>query len=347
MGEPTCAERAIATIRKDVTVNELRKALPQHMDPERFARLAVTMYRRPTLAKCDPDSLLAVAFEAAQLGLYLDGHLQHAHIVPFKHYDKETRKTRVLAQLMVGYPGYILLAQNSGKVISIQPVVVYDGDDFYCQRGTSPRIDHVPDHNPDTRGNLCAVYSVLTYRNGHQTFEVMPRVELMAIRKKYSKKGREGEEYGAWVEHFPAMCMKTVLKRHLKYAGLSAEITAQVMAEERWEDDKATPREDRQAFLDHMQTGQTIEPVESESAPVAESPNSKGLTAEERQKFVREHIALSKKLNRKRPTFEALMEMADNTLVDAVEMLRQQVAEQRKPENRPTEAVGEESPFLE
>ncbi|NKV63713.1 hypothetical protein GS924_06770 [Rhodococcus hoagii] len=49
---------------------ELQRALPKHMDPDRMARIALTVLRQtPKLNECKPESFLGALMTAAQVGL--------------------------------------------------------------------------------------------------------------------------------------------------------------------------------------------------------------------------------------------------------------------------------------
>ena len=51
-------------------IDELGKALPSFITPERFVRIAVTSMRlNPKLAECSQMSILGALFQSAQLGL--------------------------------------------------------------------------------------------------------------------------------------------------------------------------------------------------------------------------------------------------------------------------------------
>jgi recombination protein RecT len=88
--------------------SEIERALPRHMDADRFARIAMTQLRRtPALLACDAASIISSVMRLAQIGLEPDG--RNAYLVPYK-----TECTPI-----VSYMGYMELARRSGQVADI------------------------------------------------------------------------------------------------------------------------------------------------------------------------------------------------------------------------------------
>ena len=49
---------------------EIKRALPQHLNGDRMARIALTAFRRtPKLGRCNPMSVFSAVIQASQLGL--------------------------------------------------------------------------------------------------------------------------------------------------------------------------------------------------------------------------------------------------------------------------------------
>ena len=62
---------------------EIERALPKHLPVDRIMRIALTAFRKvPTLAECDPVSVLAAVIQASQLGLEVQQNGE-AFLVPF------------------------------------------------------------------------------------------------------------------------------------------------------------------------------------------------------------------------------------------------------------------------
>ncbi len=195
------------------TIRELLKkqegqialALPKHLTPERFTRVALTIINKsPKLAQCTPTSLLSCIMDCAALGLEPDG--RRAHLIPYG--DKCT--------LIIDYKGLVELAMNSGNISNIHADVVCDSDGFEYNMGqiTAHKIDF---RKP--RGNMYAAYAIVTMKDGTTKHEVMSKDEVDAIRKRSKASGS-----GPWVTDYNEMAKKTVFRRASKWLSLSPEL---------------------------------------------------------------------------------------------------------------------------
>ncbi len=184
---------------------EIQKALPRHLTPDRFLRVALTaLNKTPKLADCTPSSVLGAMLSLSQFGLEPDG--RRAHLIP---YGKE-------CQLIIDYKGIVELVLRSGLVSKIHADVVCENDVFDYDRG------EVKKHNIDLRkprGAVYAFYAICTFKDGTEKADVMTLEEVNAIRAR-SRAGRAGP----WVSDYNEMGKKTVFRRLSKWLPLSAEI---------------------------------------------------------------------------------------------------------------------------
>lgn len=196
-------------------------ALPKHLTPDRFVRVALTaMTRNPKLAQCDQPSFFAALLTLSQLGLEPDGRL--AHLIPFNN-----RKRGVVeCQLIVDYKGLVDLAMRSGNVANIHADKVCDKDVFEFDRGEIKK--HTINFR-ESRGEAYAYYALVRFRDGTEKAEVMTRDEVEAIRKR-SRAGGDGP----WVTDFDEMAKKTVFRRLSKWIQLSPEFHEALDKEDRF-----------------------------------------------------------------------------------------------------------------
>jgi len=189
---------------------QVAKALPRHLTPDRFIRVAVTtMNRTPKLAQCDQASFFNALLTLSQLGLEPDG--RRAHLIPFEN----KKKGIVECQLIVDYKGLVELLDNTGLVSYIHADVVCESDIFLYDKG------EIRQHSIDftkPRGKVYAVYALIRFKDGTEKCEVMNREEVEAIRKR----SRAGES-GPWVTDWNEMAKKTVFRRASKWVKLSPE----------------------------------------------------------------------------------------------------------------------------
>lgn len=197
------------TLRDILTGDQMKKqfalALPKHLSPDRFVRIALTaLTKTPKLQQCTQSSFFACLLDLSQLGLEPDG--RKAHLIPYGEQ----------CQLLVDYKGLVELARRSGQVSDIHADVVCEGDFFDYSFGSEGKLIHKP--TLKERGKVTAAYSFVKLKDGSVSFEVMSVDEIMAIKKR-SKAGNAGP----WITDWNEMAKKTVFRRHSKWLPLSSE----------------------------------------------------------------------------------------------------------------------------
>jgi len=207
MSELTTTKQDIRSLLKSEQFHQqVALALPQHLTPERFARVALTaLTRTPKLLECTRESLLRCLMDCSSLGLEPDN--RHAHLIPYK--DQCT--------LIIDYKGLIALARRSGDVAIFRAEIVRERDSFDWQNGV---VSHGINWRED-RGKTQAVYSYVKFHDGSEDWEVMTLAEVEAIRKR----SRSGN-VGPWQTDFDEMAKKTAIRRHSKRLTLSPEFAA-------------------------------------------------------------------------------------------------------------------------
>lgn len=171
----------------DVYAPQLQKVLiGTGIDPRRYARMAVSLIMaNPGLAECEQTSVFRSLMTAAQLGLEPDNVLGQVYLIPFK--DWGIKK----AQVVVGYKGYIRLADNAGW--SIKAETVRKADEFDWAEGTESYIKHKPSREvaSPAENPITHAYAIATHRaTGYKEFVVMPIEDVHAIRDR-----SEGYQY--------------------------------------------------------------------------------------------------------------------------------------------------------
>ena len=204
--------------------NQIAKALPSVITPERFVRMAMTAVNsNPMLHDCEPMSFLGAALTAAQLGLEPNTPLGQAYLIPYRN----NRKGIIECQFQIGYKGLLDLANRSGLLRNVSAQVVYENDEFEFEYGLEPKLKHRP--ATGDRGRAVCVYAVYHLTNGGYNFEVASIEDI----KKFAEEKSKSYNNGPWKTDFEAMAKKTVLKRVLKYAPLKSEIASAVANDER------------------------------------------------------------------------------------------------------------------
>lgn len=198
-------------------------ALPKHLSPERFGRIAITaLSRTPKLKECTQESFFKCLLDLSSMGIEPDG--RRAYLIPYNN----RRANTVECQLIVSYMGLIELIRRSGDVVSIRSETVCENDDFSWTDG---QVSHSVNWRK-SRGEVQAVYAEAVMKSGEKQTAVMTREEVEGIRKR-SKSANDGP----WVTDWAEMAKKTVVRRLSKMLPLSCEIMEQVTKADEYEFD--------------------------------------------------------------------------------------------------------------
>ena len=202
---------------------QLARALPAHMKPDKFARLALTTIRTtPKLLDCNQQSLMGAIMTAGQLGLEF-GPLGHVYLVPYNN----KKLGRMDAQLIIGYKGYMELVHRSGEVSPPYVYIVYEKDFYEREFGLERKLVHKPPKIGEDRGKPIAVYAVAKMKDGDVQYIEMTMKEVDAIRRRSA-----ASDSGPWVTDHEAMVKKTAIKQLCKWLPLSIEVSRALTADE-------------------------------------------------------------------------------------------------------------------
>jgi recombination protein RecT len=188
--------------------DEIARALPRHMDADRFTRIVLTQVRRtPKLLACSQASLLGSVMLLAQVGLEPDG--RNAHLVPYG----------TDAQAIIDYRGYIELARRSGLVTDIYAEVVCANDEFHYELGLHRDLRHVPAEGD--RGELVKVYAVANFTGGGYAFVVLTDTDV--AKRRARSKSASGST-SPWKTDPEAMWRKSAIRALSPYLPYSPEL---------------------------------------------------------------------------------------------------------------------------
>lgn len=191
----------------------MAEVIPSYLSPDRLLSLALLSIRKtPALQECPVSTLLGCVVEASRLGLELGGALGQAYLIPFKE------KGQPMAQMVIGYRGFVELMRRSGDVSSIRAVVVHQRDHFTLREGLEQVIDHVPCLEGDP-GPLKFVYAVAKFsKSGDYQAVFLTRAEVESTKAR----SRSGQ-FGPWVTDYEEMAKKTAVRRLAKLMPLTVE----------------------------------------------------------------------------------------------------------------------------
>lgn len=201
---------------------EIKKAVGKTMTPERFSRIALSLFNgNPQFWEADTTSFLSALMQSAQCGLEPNTVLGEAYVIPYKNNKQNITEVN----FQVGYKGILKMAFNTGDYEAIYAHEVREGDEFNYEYGLHKNLIHKPADVPSEK--VTHYYAVYKLKNGGVDFVVWSkeRVEQHAkdFSKNYMYKGQVNKS-SVWFKNFDSMAKKTVLIDVLKYAPKSVEM---------------------------------------------------------------------------------------------------------------------------
>ena len=172
---------------------EIKKAVGKAMTPERFSRIALSLFNgNPVFWEADTTSFLSALMQSAQCGLEPNTVLGEAYVIPYKN----KKQNIVEINFQVGYKGILKMAFNTGEYEAIYAHEVRKGDEFSYEYGLHKNLIHKPADVPSEE--ITHYYAV--YYQG------------------------KVNQNSVWAKNFDSMAKKTVLIDVLKFAPKSVEM---------------------------------------------------------------------------------------------------------------------------
>lgn len=192
--------------------DELKRALPTHIPPERFIRVVQTAAQlNPDLLTVNRSSLWNACLRAAQDGLLPDG--REGVILPYR--DNKTNTTNAQWQAMIY--GILKRFRNSGQFKSISANIVHEHDEFsYWIDEAGEHIKHIPS---DEGGKPVKAYAVAVTKDGGSMVKVMSHADIE--KRRAVSRAKDGP---MWREWWDEAAMKTVLRNLAKRLPSSSDL---------------------------------------------------------------------------------------------------------------------------
>jgi len=228
------------------------------------------------LAKAEPMTIIASALKAATMDLPIDKNLGYAYVVPFNRNENVNGKwiTHNEAQFILGYKGYIQLAQRSGQYKALNALEVYEGQLVSWNPLTE---EFTFDYNAKQSEEVIGYVGFFELLNGFKKTVYWTKQEIEIHRIKNAKGFEKEKLTGAWKDNYDQMAIKTVLRNMLaKWGILSVEMQTAVTS-----DEKVYRLDENEDLIEETTISEAIPVGENkkEAEKVEDSPDEQGQTS--------------------------------------------------------------------
>lgn len=216
---PQKVQRMKQVIKKDSVQEQFQNALDKNSD--QFVANLIELYSNDTyLQNCEPQDVVKKALQAATLNLPLNKQLGYAYIVPFK------RRGDYKPTFIIGYKGYIQLAQRTGKYKYLNADKVYKGEKVESDKVTGKLEITGEPESEEVKG----YFAYMELHNGFSKGEYMTKEEVKSYAKQHSPSYDSNSS--AWQTDFDKMALKTVIRQLLMTWGpMSTEMVSAVSSD--------------------------------------------------------------------------------------------------------------------
>ena len=174
----------------------------------------------PQLGQCDNASILSGALLGESLNLSPSPQLGRYYLLPFK--DKSRG---MVAQFILGYKGYLELAQRSGQYKDINVIEVKEGE--YKGRNQltgNPTFEFIVDDDVRDTKETIGYMASFTLINGFTKTIYMTKKQMEEHALQYSSGYRADKKnktaYTFWTKDFDGMAFKTLLRQLISKWGI-------------------------------------------------------------------------------------------------------------------------------
>lgn len=190
---------------------QMALALPQHMNADRMARLALTAFSTSAqLQACSPMSIAASIMTAAQLGLE-PGVNGAGYLIPYK----------TTCTFVPGWKGLVDLVSRSGRG-TVYTGVIFKDQDYTFIDGAKRDLKIHNETDLDDPEDITHAFAIGWVKDAS-----MPIIELWSVgkikkhRDKYNKVGSKHYSFRDWEMY----CRKVPLLQVIKYMPASIELS--------------------------------------------------------------------------------------------------------------------------
>lgn len=215
--------------------NEIARALPKHITPDRMARVILTAVRTvPDLARCTQASFAGCVLQCAQLGLEPNTPLGFAYLIPRRNGKASERQKRDVWEctMVIGYQGFLELSRRAG--VNSYAHAVRQGDVFDYELGLNPTLKHKPGEAADREKKpITHVYAVARTKE----FADLP-IFVVLSRSQIDARRARAQTQMIWKSDEEAMTQKTGIRALWKWMPKTVEMATAESVDEATESGK-------------------------------------------------------------------------------------------------------------
>lgn len=233
-------------IQSDMYKNLINSTLGDEKRATRFiAAISSAVATNPNLQDCDAGTILSGALLGESLNLSPSPTLGHYYLVPFN----DNKNNRKVAQMQLGYRGFLQLAIRSGQYKKINVIAIKDGELInYNPLTEDLQVNLIQDEGTREKTKTIGYYAMFELVNGFTKTIYWSKEKMTAHAKKYSK--AYGTSYSFWSndDGFEQMAFKTLLRQLIsKWGVMSTEF------QQAFESDMAVIKEDgTKEYVDNL-----------------------------------------------------------------------------------------------
>lgn len=187
-------------------------------DGQRFiTALTSAVTTNPTLAECEPSTILSGALLGESLKLSPSPQLGQYYLVPFN----DSRRGSKVAQFQIGYKGMIQLAIRSGQYKKLNVLAIKEGELVsYDPLNEEIEVNLMDDEVARESAPTIGYYAMFEYTNGFRKTMYWSKAKMEAHALNYSQGYKAKKGYTFWEKDFDAMAFKTMIRQLLSKWGI-------------------------------------------------------------------------------------------------------------------------------
>lgn len=155
----------------------------------------------PTLLDCTGESIARAIVLSAMSGLFPGGPKPDVWLIPRRN---KHRGNALECNWQLSFRGYLRLARRAGY--DLEPVLVYEGEDFKLEEGNYPKIHHIRNLDLEPSWDLLRFGYVRVFRQGHREEAKIAYLTKKQIMQRRAK----AQDQGIWNEWPLEMALKTL-----------------------------------------------------------------------------------------------------------------------------------------